>query len=255
MNLAGISRIDPAAHALDALALAGASGLVALTLGIGAPDTPPATRLLMVVALPALLSPLFGTGVTSTLHTLLARLAGWALASALLATIVALVAGGLPLKGTAAPLLVAGGIVVIAQLAVVTGARLLRIGGVTVADEWARWLVSGVLWLAAAAPLWLGPLADLGAHAGPADANRIVAASPLVHLGVAAGQDVLRTQWFYAHTSFGALQFEYPPLAGIAIAYTCLAAVLAALACALSRRDGASHTLVPEPLPTQEPAR
>ncbi len=69
-----------------------------------------------------------------------------------------------------------------------------------------------MLWLLATAPLWLGPLAALGAEAGLERASVIVAASPLVHLGVAAGQDLLRTQWWYAHTSFGSLQFDYPSL-------------------------------------------
>jgi hypothetical protein len=56
-----------------------------------------------------------------------------------------------------------------------------------------------------------------------------VATSPPVHLGVAAGQDLLRTQWWYAHTSFGSLQFDYPSLSTIAWAYVATALVLAAL--------------------------
>ena len=56
-----------------------------------------------------------------------------------------------------------------------------------------------------------------------------MAASPLVHLGVAAGQDLLRTQWWYAHTSFGSLQFDYPSLAAIALAYVATAVALAGL--------------------------
>jgi hypothetical protein len=89
-------------------------------------------------------------------------------------------------------------------------------------------------------------------HQGPGGA---VAHQHQAGARVAAGQDLLRTQWWYAHTSFGSLQFDYPSLAAIARAYVATALALAALDFALSLRDASPRTSPQEPLPIQEPAR
>jgi hypothetical protein len=239
------------------LALAATAIVVALALGIARPDTPSATRLLLAVATPVLLVPLFSGEAARRSTALAVTLAGWIVATLLLG-VVAILFGARPATAQLAPLLlVALGIVVVSRLAASASTHLLRAAGLhePAAREWARWLAAAILWLLAAAPLWLGPLAALGAAAGPERASAIVAASPLVHLGVAAGQDLLRTQWWYAHTSFGSLQFDYPSLAAIARAYAAAALALAALDFFLSRRHAAPRTSVPELLPTQEPAR
>jgi len=213
------------------LVLAGTAIVVALALGIARPDTPPATRLLLAVATPVLLVPLFSGEAARTSKALAAGFAGW-VCSTLLLGVVAILCGARPAAAQLAPLLmVALGIVVVTRLAASVTSRLLRATGLDepAAREWARWLVAAMLWLLATAPLWLGPLAALGAEASSARSSAIVAASPLVHLGVAAGQDLLRTQWWYAHTSFGSLQFDYPSLAAIARAYVAIALALAAL--------------------------
>ncbi len=213
------------------LVLAGTAIVVALALGIAGPDTPPATRLLLAVAAPVLLVPLFSGEATRMSTALAASLAGW-LCTTLLLVVAAVLYGARPATAQLAPLLlVALGIVVVTQLAARAATRLLQVARLdeTAAREWARWLVAAILWLLATAPLWLGPLAALGAEAGPARSSAIVAASPLVHLGVAAGQDLLRTQWWYAHTSFGSLQFDYPSLTAIARAYVATSLALAAL--------------------------
>jgi hypothetical protein len=70
------------------------------------------------------------------------------------------------------------------------------------------WIVAGLA-ACAAAPLWLGPLAErLGA--APGLVNSIVAASPITYLAVLADTDYLRAQWFYSHSPMGSLRFDYP---------------------------------------------
>ena len=230
----------------DALALAIAAGAAFVALGFGDGTTPGATRLLAVVALPALLSPLLGGSGAMRLAMLPAHVLAWAIGTFLLAAAAWLSAGGWPPSRAVMPMLFAFGLVVTARLAAVVVAGALRNSSMpdTVADEWARWLVAATLWLLAAAPLWLGPLADLRAREGTAVAEAIVAASPLVHLGLAAGQDVLRTQWLYANSSLGSLQFDYPSLTSVALGYACAAAVLALLAVGFARRGAAAPPAV-----------
>lgn len=247
--LAGVAR--------DGLTLAGAAGLVAWTLGVTNEDTPPSSRLLMITALPPLLAPLFGTSRAGVLRTLASHAATWGFATLLVICATALAVGNVPLDRLAAPLLMALGIVVVSQLAAHCAKAALRIAGTapTVADDWARWLITALLWLLAAAPLWLGPLADLGASRGSAPAEAIVAASPLVHLALAAGQDLLRTEWFYAHTSLGGLQFEYPTQAAVAIAYVGGTAGLAVTCFLLSRFDAAGGAIARSSRTLKEHAR
>jgi len=230
----------------NALALATAAGLATLAIGIADGTAPGATRLLAVVALPALLSPLLGRPGTTRLATLPAHALAWALGTFLLAAAVWLTAGGWPPSRSIVPLLFALGLVITARLAAIVAAAALRNSSMAdaAADEWARWLAASTLWLLAATPLWLGPLADLQAREGTAAAEAIVAASPLVHLGLAAGQDVLRTQWFYANSSLGSLQFDYPSLTSVALGYACAAAVLALLAVGFARRGAAATPAV-----------
>ncbi len=71
-------------------------------------------------------------------------------------------------------------------------------------------------------PVWLGPAAAAAGDGALRDA--ILAASPLVHLAVAADADLLRTTWFYAHTLLGSVRFDYPPLAAVVGADLAIAA-------------------------------
>ena len=99
------------------LVLAGTAIVVALALGIARPDTPPATKLLLAVATPVLLVPLFSSEVARTPKALAASLAGWA-CSTLLLGVVAILCGARPATAQLAPLLlVALGIVVVTRLA------------------------------------------------------------------------------------------------------------------------------------------
>ena len=106
--------------------------------------------------------------------------------------------------------LVLAGLVMVAMLTAAHQAATLiedtlrRLGaGDSPARDWSYWRVTALLWLAAAAPLWLGPLADLFAGVRPRLPTFVLASSPLAHLAAAAGYDILRGQWFYAHSSLG----------------------------------------------------
>lgn len=101
-----------------------------------------------------------------------------------------------------------------------------------------------VLALLAALPLWLGPLAELLSRDHEWLVDAVIGASPLTHLAVASGNDLLRNQWLYQHSNLAAVPFSYPGAAGLlwfyAAACTLLAlAVLVGLhhARALSTKD------------------
>jgi len=92
--------------------------------------------------------------------------------------------------------------------------------------ETGRWLVLGVLLLTGLAPLWAGPMAEVSLQRWPAAVNTVVAVSPLTHLSVAASNDLLRNEWMYAHSNLGSLQFSYPGLAHLLVAYGVAAVAL-----------------------------
>jgi len=67
--------------------------------------------------------------------------------------------------------------------------------------------------------------------------------SPLTHLAVASGNDLLRNPWFYQHSNLAALQFSYPSLAELILSYglAFLALALIPLASRWTRRPVASE--------------
>ena len=81
--------------------------------------------------------------------------------------------------------------------------------------------------LLGALPLWLGPAAELLASREPWLVDALIGASPLTHLAVASGNDLLRNPWFYQHANLAALRFSYPGLTEIALLYGALAVTLA----------------------------
>jgi hypothetical protein len=59
-----------------------------------------------------------------------------------------------------------------------------------------------------AAPVWLGPVAEVTGN--PAGLTNLIASiSPLSAFAVALDSDILRTNWFYTHSSLGSLRYEY----------------------------------------------
>ncbi len=94
--------------------------------------------------------------------------------------------------------------------------------------------------LLAAAPVWLGTLAEF--TGSMAVANTAVAISPLSALSVCVDYDYLRNLWFYEHAAIGSLRYDYPPPALIAAAW-----LLPAVA-----TRGVTRALIP---PHKEPDR
>ena len=85
------------------------------------------------------------------------------------------------------------------------------------AERPARWPAAAaaiVLALLGSVPLWLGPAGELLARRHPWIIDAVIGVSPLTHLAVASGNDLLRNPWFYQHSNLAALQFSYPSLAG-----------------------------------------
>lgn len=90
----------------------------------------------------------------------------------------------------------------------------------------ARIAVTAVYAALSAAPLWLGPAAQLlGSQSGWP--TRIVALSPAAHLAGAIQCDLLRTTWLYAHTPIGGLRFDYPQFNAILLSYLAATVLLA----------------------------
>jgi hypothetical protein len=106
-----------------------------------------------------------------------------------------------------------------------------------------------VLALLGSVPLWLGPAAELLArrHAWIIDA--VVGVSPLTHLAVASGNDLLRNPWFYQHSNLAALRFSYPSLTTLMATYIAIALALVLVPLAAPRwgRRSASTTATPHP--------
>jgi hypothetical protein len=113
------------------------------------------------------------------------------------------------------------------------------------------WVVTAVLWLSASTPLWLGPVADLGARVDPTTPTLILACSPLAHLAAAAGHDLLRGEWFYAHSTLGSLQVEYPRVEILLVGYALVAAALTLLLASVRRRPNGTAAGIPSISPLE----
>ena len=89
--------------------------------------------------------------------------------------------------------------------------------------------------LLGAMPLWLGPAAELLSGQHPWTIDAVIGLSPLTHLAVASGNDLLRNQWLYEHSNLAALQFSYPVLTELAWFYAMVSLMLALTALAFRR--------------------
>lgn len=223
---------------LQAVAFAVAALIVTLALLLPATSMPPSGAVLMTTAVPTLLAPLFWSGGTDPQRDLRRSICSWAIVVLLLAGIAWLALGiQLALAPLGLAVLVALGILVVAHQSTWVLAAALHAMGIdaSTALDRSSWIVTAVLWLTASTPLWLGPVADLSARQAPMAPTVILACSPLAHLAVAAGNDVLRGEWFYGHSSLGSLQVDYPRIGTLLVAYVLLAAALHLLLAYLRR--------------------
>ncbi len=190
----------------------------------------PSLLVVIAMALCVLAGLLFWPGPRSTSNPASPGLIGWSAACVLttMAQVAALTLPRLDLRA----LLTAGSAT---ALMLVTGLAAIRCTAVALRSdsddehfglETGRWIVLGALLLVSLAPLWAGPMAEVSLQRWPAAVDTVVAISPLTHLSVAAGNDLLRNEWMYAHSNLGSLQFSYPGLATLLVAYGVAAAAL-----------------------------
>jgi hypothetical protein len=224
--------------------LAATTLLLLAALGASDPDLQSSARIVLVAAVIGLLAPLFWPGRADTPGLTALRIAGWSLAASALAGVAAMLSGtGLaspPRAAAACAVLFLVLVVVHAVAAAVESLLQARTKQAGSARESAAWLATAALATLAAAPLWLGPAAELASAGRPQAVDAAVAVSPLTHLAVATGNDLLRNQWFYQHSNLAGLRFDYPRLAPVMTAYCLLAAVLLLVPAVLGTRKGAA---------------
>lgn len=222
-----------------ALALALASLPALAALGALAADAQPSAQRVAVAATVGLLAPLLwpGTGPTATRTGTTVLL--WSAVAAGVAAIGMAAAGGAPRAGAILPV---GAMLCLVLLVVHAACAALELrwrrSGVPAGD--ARELAGRVACLVLAGlgalPLWLGPAAEALSLGLPGMADAALGASPLVHLALASGNDLLRNQWFYQHANLASLPVGYPSMAAIASAYIALVAPLAWTVRTMQRR-------------------
>ncbi len=110
------------------------------------------------------------------------------------------------------------------------------------ARELAGRTMAVALFLFGTLPFWLGPVAELLSARYPRVIDLVVGLSPVTHLAVASGNDVLRNSWLYGHSNLASLPVSYPEHAALAWGYgsACAALALVALASRLPRRRAAA---------------
>ena len=85
-------------------------------------------------------------------------------------------------------------------------------------------LITGAL---LAAPLYLGVVAEATSHQLLVDS--IIAVSPVSYLAGIMDFDFLRSSWFYQHTPFSGLRFNYPDTGIVTVCYVITTVVLAGI--------------------------
>jgi len=71
------------------------------------------------------------------------------------------------------------------------------------------WIILCIVIMLATLPLWMAPWAESIA-AAPPKLHALLWSSPLSYLAAMLDYDYLRNQWFYQHTPYGMLRYEYP---------------------------------------------
>ncbi len=203
-------------------------------------DLQPSALRLMVSCVIALLTPLFWPGAAETRKGSALRILGWSLAATGLA---AFTLGALGTARQSVPSVFEACAMLFLVLLVVNTATALveaRWLGDSATNPSSRELAGRTVALAlalfATLPFWLGPAAEAlsSRHAWAIDAT--LSLSPIVHLAVASGNDLMRNEWFYQHLNVASLQFEYPGLPAIALSYSMVLLALGLLVVAYPRR-------------------
>ncbi len=110
------------------------------------------------------------------------------------------------------------------------------------ARELAGRAMAVVLVLLGTLPVWFGPIAEVLSARHPRLIDLVVGLSPVTHLAVASGNDLMRNPWLYEHSNLAVLPVAYPEPAALAWGYGSACAVLA-LAAIASRRSRLEQAL------------
>ncbi len=199
-----------------------------------------------VAAVVAVLAPLFWPGVGATPVRTALRVLGWSFAATAMAAIAIAVLSRpaqpwLPIAVVCAMLLS----ILILTHAAVAGLECRwrkRSQDADGARELAGRAMAAALLLLGTLPFWLGPVAEVMSARHPRAIDFIVGLSPVTHLAVAAGNDLLRNPWVYVHSNLASLRVDYPEPAALAWGY---GSACVALAIAITSR--AKRRPAPEP--------
>jgi hypothetical protein len=213
--------------------LALAVALTGAAFGATTMEFQPSAQRLVVTAVTGLLAPLFWSGAGATLSRTALRVVGWSVGAACLAGTVLRAMGGVrqpPARLASACLMLM--LIALATLALAAAIEW-RLRGKSADAERAREQAGRAATLAlalvGALPLWLGPLAEMLARTRPWVVDAVVAVSPLTHLAIASGNDLLRNQWLYDHSNLAALAVSYPGLNTLLLYYATISLALAAV--------------------------
>jgi hypothetical protein len=233
-----------------ALAVATVPTLAAF--GATGADLQPSALRVAVTAIVGLLAPLFWPGRGATATRTVLRIAGWSLAAACLAAVALRFAAdhGQPFARILPACAMLMLILLVTHALAAGLERRWRAKGIDAekSREMAGRSVAIALALVGSVPLWLGPAAELLASRLPWIVDAALGFSPLTHLAVASGNDLLHNAWFYQHANLAALQSSYPGLAEITLSYATVALTLALVPLAsrrLRRTFGNDHPILP----------
>jgi hypothetical protein len=209
----------------------------------------PSAQRLVFTAIAGLLAPLFWPGAASTVGRTAIRISVWSIAIALLTLMALMVFGGArqPIRWVAVACMM---LVLVLMLTHSLAAAIelhLRKRSVAegVARERAGRTAAIVLGVIGALPLWFGPTAEVLARTEPWIIDAVVGMSPLTHLAIASGNDLLRNEWLYDHSNLSRLAVSYPGLAPLLVSYGSILLALALVALAQRspwRRFGGAGT-------------
>lgn len=221
-----------------ALVLAALPALAAL--GALAGDAQPSAQRVTIAATAGLLAPLLWPGSGPTAARTGATVLLWSGVAAGAAVLGMTALGDLRRAG--AGILATGAMLWLVLLVTHAGAAAVELHArragmrAAAARELGGCVAALVLALLASLPLWAGPAAEALSGRLPGLADTVVGASPLTHLALASGNDLLRNQWFYQHANLAALPVTYPRPAVVAWAYAAVLPLLVWATWALQRR-------------------
>jgi hypothetical protein len=240
-----------AAHAMLLLM---AAGLAVAVIGTPVHDLQPSAARLLVTAVVAVLAPLFWPGAKSTAGGTIVRVLAWSAIAAALAALLLVLPGSAPQP----PLRIAAACAMLlvlllplhAAAAVLESAAQRRFGDPALARPLAGTAVALLVLLWGSLPLWGGPAAVLLPAPDDALVDAVVGTSPLTHLAVASGNDLLRNEWFYLHSNLSGRPVNYPGPTPIAASFALMALISLALAFVALRRVAGA-----DPHSPKEPSR